>query len=270
MSAVTYPCLSGERYAQVFELFVSLSMEYPFMESSLRTLIDRNCRNGFNLLDIGAGKGLFIRDVLLQSDVRPNLYTCYEPNAEHFNVLEANVAGVSGRVELLNQPFTPGTKLEARWDVVLMSHCLYWMQPVQPRIQNALTGLKSGGLLVIFLQPPAGLYMIQNFFGEEESSVEGALNQHFSSRELIPVLQAMAVNYTEQVLPGWLDLTPVWSDAQALQDLGSFFLGFEISQLPESRWQQVVQMIKVNTLQLEGRKLFNQPTSLIVLEKPCG
>ena len=237
------------------------------MESSLLALIDQHCRRGFNLLDIGAGRGLYIRDVLRRSDVRPNLYTAYEPNAEHFSSLEVNVAGLSERMELLNQSFSPETKLEAHWDMALMSHCLYWMQPVKPRLQNVMTGLKSGGLLVIYLQPPAGLYMVQNVFAEKNWTIEGQLDQHFSSLELIQALREMGVSYTEQVLPGWLDLTSIWNDIEALLDLGSFFLGFEIKQLPESCWQQVVQLIKANALQLEDRKLFNQPTSLVVVEK---
>ena len=256
---------SESRYAETFNLLVRVSREYEPMKRALVRVINECCPESFSLLDIGAGRGIFISDVLSEADRRPDRYGAYEPNAEHFQTLQATAEGLSDHPILHFEPFTLKTELKPEWNMILMSHSLYWMQPMGKYVKAALAGLKPGGVLVIFLQPPAGFYLLQNDFIELMTTRENGLNTHVSTLELMPDLHELNIHAVEELLPGYLDFSELWKDDQALLDMGCFILGGELSGLSDSVQKSVLQHIRASTLQLDQLKLFNQPTSMVLV-----
>ncbi|MET4696061.1 class I SAM-dependent methyltransferase [Endozoicomonas lisbonensis] len=256
---------SEARYAETFNLLVRVSREYEPMKRALVRVINERCPESFSLLDIGAGRGIFISDVLSETGLRPDRYGAYEPNAEHFQALQTKVEGLSGRQLLRLEPFTLKTELKPEWNIILMSHSLYWMQPLGEHVKAALAGLKPGGVLVIFLQPPAGFYLLQNDFIELMAPRENGLNTHVSTLELMSDLRELNINAVEELLPGYLDFSELWGEDQALLDMGCFIFGGELRGLSDSVQKRVLQHIRANTLQLGQLKLFNQPTGMVLV-----
>ncbi|MCW7556112.1 class I SAM-dependent methyltransferase [Endozoicomonas gorgoniicola] len=258
---------SEARYAEAFNFLVKVSREYEPMKRALVRVINKHCPGPYSLLDIGAGRGIFFHDVLSELYRQPCRYGAYEPNANHFQELQTRAEALGEQQELRQQSFTPESELKPVWDVVLMSHCLYWMQPMGKYVRAAMAGLKPDGVLVIFLQPAAGFYLIQNDFSELMSIREDGLNTHSSTLELMPELSELNIEAVEELLPGYLDFSGIWNDDEALLEMGCFILGGELRGLPESIQKSMLHHIRANTLQLDQFKLFNQPTSMVLVYK---
>ena len=262
------PALSEQRYAEVFGLLESLSREYEPMKRALVRTITKYCPESFSLLDIGAGRGFFVGDVLSDLCRQAYVYGAYEPNAEHFQALQVNSAHFARQCDVRHEPFTLNANLKPEWDMVLMSHSLYWMQPMGKYVQTVLAGLKPGGVLVIFLQPPAGFYKLQLDFMDLMVTRENGLNNHASTQELMSELDALNIDAVEELLPGYLDFSGIWNDEKALLDMGSFIIGGELRELPDSTQKKILHHMRANTLQLDQFRLFNQPTSMVLVHKP--
>ena len=223
--------------------------------------------NRFNLLDIGPGKGTFTRDFLADANLKPAMYGAYEPIPHHYQELQGNLHQVTHQTELKFETFTPETQLQNEWDIILLSHSMYWLQPARPHINALMKGLKPSGQLVFFLQPPAGFYLLQFCFEAELKQCKAVRNQHYSSYELMHDLEAVGLQASETLLPGYLDFTGIWNDENKLLDMGCFLLGIELRQQSDKLKQKALHHIRSSTLQFEDKKLFNLPTS-IVIAKP--
>lgn len=71
MPKIAVPSLDLRRYAETFAVFVEHSLEYPQMLDELLRVSREHLRDGFRLLDIGAGTGLVIRSLMESANVRP-------------------------------------------------------------------------------------------------------------------------------------------------------------------------------------------------------
>lgn len=80
-------------------------------------------------------------------------------------------------------------------------------------------------------------------------------------------LQGLGLHVEETLLPGYLDLTETWDSEQDLLELRCFILSAELSQQPYAVQQKLLYCIRANTLQLKGKKLFNQPSSLVIIRQ---
>ena len=259
--------LTKQRYAETFQLVHSLSHEYESMLSAMVELLACYSTGAFSLLDIGPAKGIFTRNFLLQAKVKPGYYTAFEPNADHFHYLHDNVQGLSSRLQLSPEPFTPETVLQPQWDIILMSHSIYWLQPARPHIKAAMKGLNESGVLVMFVQLPSALRLLHHPFKALLPSSALPLNQHYCTCDLLADLNDLGLHAEETLLPGYLDLTEIWDSEKDLLELGCFMLSTELSQQPKAVQQKLLYYIRANTLQLKGKKLFNQPSSLVTIRQ---
>ena len=259
--------LTKQRYAETFQLLHSLSHEYEFMVSAMVKLLACYSSRAFSLLDIGPAKGIFTRNFLLQAEVKPDFYGAFEPNVDHFHYLHDNVQGLTGRLQLNPEPFTPETVLQAQWDIVLMSHSIYWLQPAQPHIEAAMKGLNKSGVLVLFIQLPSALRLLHHPFKALVPASALPLNQHYCTCDLMSDLNDLGLHAEETLLPGYLDLTEIWDSEKDLLELGCFILSTELSQQPKALQQELLYYIRANTLQLKEKKLFNQPSSLVTIRQ---
>ncbi len=71
MTRIPVPSLDPRRYAETFAVFVDHSLEYPQMLDTLLSVTRNRLRDGFRLLDIGAGTGQVIQSYLQNGGVRP-------------------------------------------------------------------------------------------------------------------------------------------------------------------------------------------------------
>ena len=259
--------LTKQRYAETFLLVHSLSHEYESMISAMVELLAGYDSGAFSLLDIGPAKGIFTRNVLLRTKVKPGFYAAFEPNADHFHYLHDNVREFTGQLQLNPEPFTPETVLQARWDIILMSHSIYWLQPAQQHIKAAMKGLNESGILVMFVQLPSALHLLHYPFKALLPTSTSPLNQHYCTSDLMNDLKELGLHAEENLLPGYIDLTEIWDSEKDLLELGCFILSTELSQQPKAVQQKLLYYIRANTLQLKEKKLFNQPSSLVTIRQ---
>ncbi|MET4693300.1 methyltransferase domain-containing protein [Endozoicomonas lisbonensis] len=259
--------LTKQRYAETFQLVHSLSHEYESMISAMVELLTGYDSGTFSLLDIGPAKGIFTRNFLLRAKAKPGFYAAFEPNADHFHYLHDNVRQFTDRLELSSESFTPETVLQPRWDIILMSHSIYWLQPARQHIKAAMKGLNESGILVMFVQLPSALHLLHHPFKAILPANASPLNQHYCTIDLMNDLKELGLHVEETLLPGYLDLTEIWGSEKDLLEFGCFMLSTELSQQPNAVQQKLLYCIRANTLQLKGKKLFNQPSSLVIIRQ---
>ena len=152
MPKIAVPSLNMRRYAETFAVFVEHSLEYSQMLDELVRVTRKYLRDGFRLVDIGAGTGLLIRSWFERAgSIRPGRYVAFEPNPQHVEHLLATVAELGVDHDIQARPFTLDTPLSKEFDLVLFSHSLYWMPDPALHMLHSASALLSGGVALAFL-----------------------------------------------------------------------------------------------------------------------
>lgn len=155
--------LSFKQYIKTFDSFGQYSEEYNHQLKHLLHIGNQHLKRGFSVLDIGAGTGFFIRDFLDGFKNMASSYTAIEPSKEHVNKIKQNFQALPLELEICNEIFTPQTDFKQKFDLIVMSHSLYWFMPdPEPYILNALKLLEEDGIAVMYLQTPYSASHILN------------------------------------------------------------------------------------------------------------
>jgi SAM-dependent methyltransferase len=180
-SADSLKPLTGDAYAEAYRHFMRSLIrpqEGPSLAYLKRTLpslclcLTHQSPWPLRILSIGAGTGN--DDFWLKKNVflpqSPDIhYDPIEPNSDHFQNLKKKALGqnVSG-LHLHNvafEEFPPPTKVDDRYDLVLLIHSLYYLSPTALPLILADYLRVGSGSIVILLDSPAGLPALQRGLG---------------------------------------------------------------------------------------------------------
>lgn len=177
------------RYAETFEVFVRHSLEYNQILAAIGAEV-RQLPPNYSLLDVGAGTGELIQELVVSARLPPSTYVAFEPNPTHFASLEATVGALGlAQVELHSKPFDAGVSLKSLFDFVLFSHSLYWMADPALVVEHAVSFLKPGGTVMGILQGPYGVHTLLGLFESRFERLTPMLqNNAYSSLDLLPFL----------------------------------------------------------------------------------
>jgi SAM-dependent methyltransferase len=164
MTKIPVPSLGLRRYIETFAVFVEHSLEYPQMLDELVRVTREHLRDGFRLLDIGAGTGMVIRGWTERAGIRPGRYVAFEPNPQHVDKLLATVAELGLGHDIQAWTFTLDTPLMREFDMVLFSHSLYWVPDPALHMLHAASALVNGGVALAFLGGPYGVHAMFPLF----------------------------------------------------------------------------------------------------------
>ncbi len=154
--------ISFKQYITSFEAFGQYTEEYGYQLEHLLHIREQHLKEGFSVLDIGGGTGFFVKEFLDESKISASSYTAIEPSKEHVERIKKNFQGLPLEINIQNTIFTPETSLGQKFDLIIMSHSLYWFLPdPEPYILNALKYLEENGAMVIYLQTR---YSASHFF----------------------------------------------------------------------------------------------------------
>lgn len=222
--------ISYKRYVATFHILEKRSEEYGYQ---LRHLLKEanDLKSGFSILDVGAGRGLFARSFIERSKKRVGAYTAIEPSAGHIKDLKRNFVSFRGGVDIIRGKFTPKTDFKTRFDLIIMSHTVYWFVPdIKAHLKNALRLLSKNGKLVIYLQAFAAFSCILNTFLRAKDPI---YPHRISSREITQILDSIRIPYSISYLPGTLRADDVLrpGNKKLLDDLISFCLFSEAGNL---------------------------------------
>ncbi|MFA4876958.1 MAG: class I SAM-dependent methyltransferase [Methanoregula sp.] len=242
-------CIPFDRYIDCFHILEKYSEEYPFM---LRHFLDTTARHfpeGFSLLDIGAGTGLFARAFLSKSPVPVRSYTAIEPSPDHVRTLFENLRNLPVETTIIPDYFTPETRTGKKYDIVLLSHSTYCFLPdPEPYLLHALSLLEDDGRAVFYQGCPTNFCTFLNLLYRDVLPEERVTDPLFTSWDVRDILEKKQVPHAVTYLPGSLRAGEIFlpENEQLFNDLITFSFMVEADSLPPgmlARSKEILQEI---------------------------
>jgi anti-anti-sigma factor len=262
MPVMKAPRLNDRQYAECFNVFKQISTEWTAMEDWVneKFIPSLEDRTSLDILSVGSGTGDFDLTLmrLLSSRVHNMSYVALDPNQRHNRRFQesferSGLDNVSLRIIL---SVFRGDVVKRTFDVIQMTHCLYYVEEREQAIQLALSRLNPGGSLLIFHQTPIGINEIQRAFMRQ---VKGDNKEKFSSRDIMDILNKLGVGFSFDVIISDLDVTDCIAENQRGCLLLNFFLESNLDDLDEFMRKKIVGTMKEISQEREGRHYMFHP-----------
>ena len=262
MPVMKSPPLSDLQYAECFNAFKQISNEWTAIEEWVneKFIPALGDLSSLDILSVGSGTGDFDLTLmrLLRSKVPAISYVALDPNQEHNRRFQegfekSDLDTVSLRIiqSVFREDRVAGT-----FDVILMTHCLYYVEERKQAIRLALSRLKPGGSLLIFHQTPMGINEIQRTFMRQ---VKGDVKEEFSSRDIMDVFNEMGVGFSFDVIISDLDVTDCITGNQRGRLLLNFFLESNLDDVDQFMRKKIVGTMKEISRERDGRRYMFHP-----------
>jgi ubiquinone/menaquinone biosynthesis C-methylase UbiE len=262
--------ISYKRYVETFLILEKYSEEYGYQLEHLLSQA-KALKNGFAMLDIGAGSGGFARSFLEKSKVKAGAYTAIDPSQKLFTTLKKNLAFFDIDKKFIHGKFTPKTVFDTKFDLVVMSHSIYWLVPdIAKNLEHVLRYLNKHGKLVIYLQTFATFACILNTFLRANDPI---YPHKISSRDITQILERRKINYAIAYLPGTLraDVLLLPKNKKLLDDLISFCLFSEAKNLSSSELRFAEDLVRLLAYkEKDGLKLNLSVAAITISSKKKG
>ena len=260
------PPLSDREYAECFDTFKQISTEYRSTKKWLieEFLPQRRWTSPLNILSIGSGTGDF--DIQMMKFIlkrwRIESYVAVDPNSDHNQIFQTRFRESGLPVQnfrILSQTF-PVKNLDMKFDLVHMTHCLYYIPDRLKAIQGALDILNNQGRVLIFHQTPLGINEIQQRFLKR---AKGHENEMYSSKDIYRLLESLPVTFEFDIIDGILDVSEFTaSESHRGSRLLNFFLECRADLLPPEFRGEVVDFIKCLAFPDKNRQVIFHPVGV--------
>lgn len=261
--------LTYNRYTECFASLLKYATEYDLHILKLTQLINQEMTSNFNILDIGAGTGHFINKVLKKVNRLPKNYTAIEPSADRMKSLIKNMNECQFNKNFINEKFTPDTRLDKKYHLILMSHCLYWFTPSpEEYLINAFNLLEPSGKLVIYIQTPVCFSIMHSFF-EKNLPSDLLLNHSLHCWDICDILEKHKLNYEISYFPGGIRVEDIINDSNNtdLKNILSFILLVEFDSLDDLLKERVIKFFEFCCCKNNNNVIFNGPGATIEIIK---
>lgn len=224
-------------------------------------------KSPFAALSVGAGNGDFDRRLvsIINSRQKNLEYVMVEPNEALCDRLRENLARHAGdgvRFEI--NPLTFEDYVISRpFDLVHLTHCLYYIQDRQGAIDHALKALGPDGVVLIMHQTPWGISQIQQRFLKR---VKGTEDEMLSSRDIQEILELRGVTYHLEVFESHVNVSECFQPGSAEGEaILSFFLESDIRGLKPALKQELLEYLYELTYSRKDRRLLYHPVAVFSL-----
>ena len=281
------PPLDDEFYAQSYELRKAASTMTvaaidwfrnnltPLLEGSNYSLSSQD--KTLSVLSIGSGEGdidlEIINSLTPKSTTRwKNLkYVALEPNSIHrdrfLQRLEKASLGDNVEVSVQREYFEPGKfDDEKKYDLVILTHVLYYFDDALRAIESALKQTKEGGEVIIVHQTATGIPQIQHEYMLE---AKGNSNEMLSAEEIRALLDSKFHQHQYHHVDARLDVTQCLQGTENGVKIMSFCMECDLRQLPEAKFTKILQGFwRLAEIEDSGKAFINEPIGVVVLSAP--
>ena len=277
------PPLDDEFYAESYELRKAASTMTASAIEWFRSNSDLLLKRGdpssqkddtFTVLSIGSGEGDIDLEIInsfipkLNSQWKRLKYVALEPNTIHrdrfLERLDQAPFDENVEVSVRGDSFEPD-KLDAeeKYDLVLLTHVLYYFDDPYQAIESALKQTKSGGQVVIVHQTAMGIPQIQR---EHMLEAKGNLNEMFTSEDIRDLLNAKSHQHQYHHVDARLDVTDCLQGLESGVKIMSFCLECDLRQLREAKFTKILQAFwRLAEIEDTGKAFIKEPIGVFVL-----
>lgn len=286
--------LELDSYASVFNVFIERFDGYPVIEAWFRSFLQSLPQPPTAVLSVGAGDGHYDEAILrhlLGTGVTPT-YWALEPNPEVIDALRERLArthdatsvfcgGFDDRVEL-------PAALERGFDLILMTHCVYFMQRPAQALHRARRLLRPGGHILVHHQGESVISALFRELGRSEVPPGAAGPDgwgHGRTRQdhsmtlatLSEALKAAGIPHFVDEQPASVFVDEFFDDParnpgsrQIVLAMLSFFLDLPVNMWPPERRELAIAFVRERSARspASGRYAFPHPEGLLVIPHP--
>jgi len=262
MPVMKAPLLSDRQYAECFNVFKQISTEWTALQDWVndKFIPSLGERPSLDILSVGSGTGDFDITLmrLLGAKVPSISYVALDPNQEHNHLFQERFN--KSQIDTVSLRIIPSVfredVVEGTFDLIQMTHCLYYIEGRKQAIRLALSHLNPGGSLLIFHQTPLGVNEIQRAFMRQ---VKGDEEEKFSSRDIEDIFNELGVAFTFDVIVSDLDVTDCMAGNERGRLLLNFFLESNLDDVDDFMRRKIVATMKEISQEREGRYYMFHP-----------
>ncbi len=262
--------LNNREYAECFDAFKRVSTEWIAIEEWLAKefMPFMSSRESGNVLGIGSGTGDFDLALMhiLQEKIPHIAYVALDPNEEH-NRIFYNRYAESGlqlsSFRIIPRPFG-NDGLDGGFDLIHLTHCLYYIPDRKKAIERAYDLLSPGGILLIFHQTTMGINEIQRAYLRR---VKGDEKEMFSSYDITRIFEELKLKFNFDVLISDVDVTDCIKENETGRKILNFFLESDLGGLDLSLRKEIVQTLKEICRFEDGRYFLFHPSGIFWIRK---
>ncbi|NEO51906.1 MAG: methyltransferase domain-containing protein [Okeania sp. SIO3B5] len=280
------PPLDDEFYAESYELRKAASTmtvaAIEWFRNNVTELLEGSYSpsqkdDTFSVLSIGSGEGDI--DIEIIQSLIPRLnpqwkqlkYVALEPNPIHsrrfLERLDRVSLGPNVEVSVRDEYFEPDRfEKEQKYDLVLLTHVLYYFDKPYEAIQRALKQTKEGGRVVIVHQTATGIPQIQREFMLE---AKGNQNEMFTAEDIRNLLDTQSHPHQYHHVDARLDVTECLQGLETGVKIMSFCMECDLRQLQETKFFKILQGFwRLAEIEDSGKAFINEPIGVFVLPVP--
>ncbi|CAM6097116.1 unnamed protein product [Calypogeia fissa] len=272
VNSASLPPLTGLRYAEAYRHFMRSLIRPqggPSLSYLKRTLPSLCLPPPYRpepvrILSIGAGAGnddlWLIKSVFLPHSKNLH-YDAIEPNPDHFEKFRKKAVHQISGLHLHNmvfEDFPPPQKAEECYDLVLMFHSLYYLEPTALKLIFDEYLHADSGSIVVLLDSPAGLPAVQKSLG-----VQGPHDLHLE--DALDVLEGAKkeVVYTSQ----WMDVEEAFDNTQAALHLLEFIVLRDLTHAAPELLDSIRRELQDKVVVRKGRRMVWLPEGVGIVQK---
>ena len=262
--------LTEDEYAQCYKPFLKCSDNLADMISLIEPVVASFSGKPISIMSIGAGTGYFEDELVRKLDLKISHFHAVEPNKDHHKMLKQTMLSWDNvEFTIEEKYFTEEYETQHKFDLILMSHCLYNMDNIPKVLSKACSLLEENGKLIAFIHSEIGAAELYNHAINNVQYLSPPLgDQSVTSKSVCRMLTDLSISHVVQERPCTLDVTDFLKKQHPGKDVISFLIQTRIEKLPEelqkNLYDMVLERAKSNG---NGRYLLPTPTAMIVASK---
>jgi len=262
--------LTDKEYAQCFDAFKKVSSEWMAMDEWLeKEFIPCLAGRSFaRVLSVGSGTGDFdltLMHMLLKKISRIS-YVALDPNKEHNAIFSERYRECGLGLEsfqIIPQPFGQ-ERLDGGFDLIHLTHCLYYILDRKTAILRAYEMLSPGGFLLIFHQTTMGINEIQRAYMK---LVKGNEKEMFSAHDISLIFEDLELSFNYDVLISDIDVTDCIKENETGRKILNFFLESDLDGIDPYLKKEIIQKMKEICRYENGRYFLFHPCGIFWIRK---
>ena len=264
--------LTEEEYTAALKTFRNSTTQYQRQLEMMKPVFESFKSAAIDFLSIGAGTGCFENDLVI--NLRPNVsyFHAVEPNECHCEQLEQKVIAWGNKFTVDQSYFTENYEVEHKFDLVMMSHCLYSIDNVDQVILKAISLLKAQGKIVIFVHSETGadFELFLRAMENMEYLSRPLADENVTRKYICEILAKNAICFTTKEAPSEIDVTQFIKrqNTATANDVVSFFIQTKFEKLPHELREGLYEMVKNGVRHsADDQYMFSHPTAMILIEQ---
>lgn len=259
--------LTEDEYAECYKPFLQCSNNLEDIMCLIEPVIASFSGKPVSIMSIGAGTGYFEDEMVRRFNLKVSHFHAIEPNKDHHKLLKQTMLSWENvQCTIEEKYFTEKYQTQCKFDLVLMSHCLYNMDNIPQVLSKACSLLEENGKLALFIHSEIGAAELYNYVINNVICLTPPLgDQSVTSKSVCKILTDRSISHVVRERPCTLDVTDFMKRQHPGNDVISFLIQTRIEKLPEDLQEDVYEMVMQRAKSDgSGRYILPTPTVIIV------